>query len=61
VPVRVVAGSADPVCPPDACREMAVAVPGADVVVVPDASHIASAEQPEAFRSAVTEHLARHL
>jgi 3-oxoadipate enol-lactonase len=61
VPVRVVAGSADPVCPPDACREMAAAVPGADVVVVPDASHIASAEQPEAFRRAVTDHLGRHL
>jgi 3-oxoadipate enol-lactonase len=61
VPVRVVAGSADPVCPPDACREMVGAIPGADLVVIPDASHIASAEQPEAFRRAVTEHLGRHL
>ena len=61
VPVRVVAGAADPVCAPDACREMAAAVAGADVVVVPDASHIASAEQPEAFRRAVTDHLRRHL
>jgi 3-oxoadipate enol-lactonase len=61
VPVRVVAGSEDPVATPDECREMAAAIPGADLVVLPEASHIASAEQPEGFLRAVTEHLEGHL
>ena len=61
VPVRVVAGSEDPVATADACRALAAAIPGADLVVLPGASHLASAEQPEAFVRAVTEHLERHL
>jgi 3-oxoadipate enol-lactonase len=61
VPVRVVAGQQDPVCALGACREMATALPDADLVVLPDASHIASAEQPEPFLRAVTDHLRRYL
>jgi 3-oxoadipate enol-lactonase len=60
-PTRVVAGDQDPVCPPDQCRAMAEAVPGADLVVLADASHLASVAQPDAFHAAVTEHLERHL
>jgi len=59
VPVRVVAGAEDPVAPPSAAQEMAAAIPGADVVVVDYASHMAPIEQPEAFRAAVIEHLER--
>jgi 3-oxoadipate enol-lactonase len=61
VPVRVLAGAEDPVATLEGCRAMAAAIPGADLVVLPQASHIASAEQPEAFVRAVTEHLERHL
>ena len=60
VPVRVVAGSEDPVATPSACEEMAAAIPGADLVVVPDTSHIATVAG-EPFELAVTEHLERHL
>jgi 3-oxoadipate enol-lactonase len=61
VPVRVVAAAEDPVAPPDACARMAGLIPGADLVVVPEASHIASAARPDDFAAAVTEHLGRHL
>lgn len=61
LPVRVVAGAHDTVAPPSTCAEMASAIAGADLVVIEDASHIASAAQPEAFGAAVTEHLGRHL
>jgi 3-oxoadipate enol-lactonase len=60
VPVRVIAGEHDPVAVPDACEEMAAAIPGADFVVVPDTSHIATVAG-EPFERAVTEHLERHL
>ena len=60
VPTRVVAAAEDPVAPPDAGARMADAIPGADLVVVPSASHIAAIEQPAAFGAAVSEHLGRH-
>jgi pimeloyl-ACP methyl ester carboxylesterase len=61
VPTRVIAGAQDPVCPPDQCRAMADAIPGADLVVLEDASHIASVAQPDAFHAAVLEHLEKSL
>jgi 3-oxoadipate enol-lactonase len=60
VPVRVVAAEHDPVAVPDACEAMADAIPGADLVVLPDTSHIATVAG-EPFERAVTEHLERHL
>ena len=59
-PVRVVAGVADQVAPPAACERMATAIPGADLVVLPDTSHIATVAG-EPFVAAVTEHLEAHL
>jgi 3-oxoadipate enol-lactonase len=61
VPTRVVAGADDAVALPSTCARMASAIPGADLVVIDDASHIASAAQPAAFHAAVLEHLGRHL
>ena len=61
VPVRVVAGDEDPVASVPACSKMASTIPGADLVVLDDASHIASAARPEAFHAAVLEHLEKHL
>jgi 3-oxoadipate enol-lactonase len=60
-PTRVIAGADDPVATVPACGQLAAAIPGADLVVVEDASHIASEAQPEEFRRAVTEHLDKHL
>lgn len=56
VPTRVVAGVHDPVCPPEQCRAMAEAIPGADLVVL-EASHLANVEAPGPFNAAVLEHL----
>ena len=61
VPVRVVAGAEDPVARASECEAMAAAIPGADLVLLEDASHIASAERPEELHRAVVEHLRRHL
>ncbi len=44
----VIAGADDPATPPDTVREVADGIPGARFVVVPEASHLVSAEQPEA-------------
>jgi 3-oxoadipate enol-lactonase len=60
-PTRVVAGSDDPVATVPACGRMAAAIPGADLVVIDEASHIVSAERPEEFHRAVAEHLEKHL
>jgi 3-oxoadipate enol-lactonase len=61
VPVRVLAAADDPVASVAACSRMASAIPGADLVVIEDASHMANAAQPEAFRAGTVEHLERHL
>jgi 3-oxoadipate enol-lactonase len=60
-PTRVVAGAEDPVSTPEGCAALAEEIPGADLVVIGDASHIASAAQPAAFHAAVVDHLGRHL
>jgi 3-oxoadipate enol-lactonase len=46
-PTLVVAGADDPATPPDTVRMVADGIPDARFVVVPDASHLVSAEQPE--------------
>jgi 3-oxoadipate enol-lactonase len=60
VPVRVIAAEHDAVAVPDACEAMATTIPGADLVVLPGTSHIATVAG-EPFEQAVTEHLERHL
>ena len=59
VPTRVVAGGADPTCPPDVTRALAAAVPGADLVMLDGVAHLAHLAAPEAFDAAVLEHLTR--
>jgi 3-oxoadipate enol-lactonase len=46
-PTLVIAGAEDPATPVDTVREIADAIPGARFVVVPHASHLVSAEQPD--------------
>jgi len=57
VPTRVVAGAEDPGTPPEVGRRIADAVPGADLVVLDGAAHIANVAVPDAFNAAVREHL----
>lgn len=57
VPTLVVAGADDPATPPVHAEAIAARVPGARLVVVPDAAHLGSVEQP----AAVTALLAAHV
>ena len=49
--------SEDPATPPEHAELIASLIPGARVVVLPRAAHLANVEQPEAFNSAVLDHL----
>lgn len=57
VPTRVVAGAQDPGTPPEVGRRIADSVPGADLVVLDGAAHIANVAVPERFNAAVRDHL----
>lgn len=57
-PTLVIAGADDPSTPPAEGELIAAAVPGARLVVLPQAAHLANLEQPEAFTGALLEHLA---
>lgn len=56
-PTLAIAGADDPATPPSYLREIADGVPDGRLVVVPDAAHLAAAQQPEAVAAAVLEHL----
>ena len=60
-PTRVVAGAQDPVITPEVAASLADAIPDAELVVLHDASHLANADRPEAFNTAVRDHLERTL
>ncbi|MBB3219291.1 bifunctional 4-carboxymuconolactone decarboxylase/3-oxoadipate enol-lactonase PcaCD [Pseudoduganella umbonata] len=52
-PVLVIAGELDQGAPVAMSQTIADAIPGAQLVVLPDASHIAAIEQPAAFARAI--------
>ena len=52
-PVLVIAGELDQGTPPEMARTLAEAVPGAQLLVLKEASHLAYVEQPQAFGEAV--------
>ena len=56
-PTLVLAGDEDPSTPPEALREIADGVPGADFVVVSPAAHVPTVEIPDR----ITDVLRRHL
>lgn len=58
VPTLVITGADDQMIPVDESRRMAAAIPGATLVIVPGAGHLANLEQPEAFNAALTQFLA---
>jgi 3-oxoadipate enol-lactonase len=57
-PTLVIAGADDPATPPDTVRQVADGIAGARFVVVPDASHLVSAEQPEEVTAEIRRFLA---
>ena len=59
VPVRIVAADTDPFVSVDTLRRTAALIPGADLVVIPDAGHMAPIERPDAFSAALTAFLDR--
>lgn len=58
VPTLVLCGEDDRLCPPALHREIADAVPGSRLVVVPRAGHFALIEQPDAVADAFRDWLA---
>ena len=57
-PALIIAGADDPATPPDIVRAVADGIPNARFVVVPQASHLVSAERPEAVSAEIRAFLA---
>jgi 3-oxoadipate enol-lactonase len=49
----VIAAAEDQSTPPEQAEEIAQRIPGAEVVVIPDAAHLANVEQPEAVTAQI--------
>ena len=58
-PTTVVVGEADPSSPVAKSQEIAAAIPGAQLVIIPNASHIPNFEAAEAVTATMLAHLAR--
>ena len=54
-PTLVLVGDSDEATPPDLAREMAVAIPGAQLAVVPACGHLSTIERPQAVNKALVE------
>ena len=59
VPALVVVGEEDVLTPPALSTAMAERLPNAELVVVPQAGHLANLEQPDAFNAALLRFLER--
>jgi pimeloyl-ACP methyl ester carboxylesterase len=57
----VVVGAEDEATPPSSAEALRDAIPGADLVVLPNAAHIPTVEQPLAVLAAMTRFLAATL
>jgi 3-oxoadipate enol-lactonase len=60
VPTLVIVGEDDPATPPERAREIHSLIPGAQLEVIPDASHLLNIEQDVVFEAALTSLLDRH-
>ena len=54
VPTLVLTGDKDQLTPPDKAREIADAISGASLVIVPDCGHMSTMERPDAVNAALT-------
>lgn len=59
LPALIVTGDEDELIPVDESRNMAAAVPGATLVIIPKAGHLANLEQPDAFNHALNTFLTK--
>jgi len=59
VPTLFMCGEHDPAANPDYVRPMQEAVPGAELVIIPDAGHISNMENPNFFNRGLTDFLGR--
>jgi len=59
VPALVIVGEQDQATPPQMSRDMHSRMAGSELLVLPNAAHLASTEQAEAFNAAVLEFLLR--
>ena len=59
-PARVIVGAQDPATPVAAAEVLVQGIPGADLVVIDRAAHLANLEQPAAFNTALLEFLEAH-
>lgn len=57
VPTLVLVGAEDAATPPEVAREMAEAIPGARLSVIPASGHVSTLEQPEAVTRALLDWL----
>jgi 3-oxoadipate enol-lactonase len=60
LPTQVIVGDKDPATPVAASDAIHKAIVGSQLVILPDVSHMLSAEDPAAFHAAVLPFLARH-
>jgi pimeloyl-ACP methyl ester carboxylesterase len=60
-PTLVVVGQEDVITPPAMSEDMQRAIAGAELVVIPDAGHMANMEQPAAFNAALARFLAQRV
>jgi len=56
-PTLLVAAAEDQATPPEQSREIARRIPGAEIVVIPGAPHLATIEQPEAVTDQILDHV----
>ena len=56
-PTLVICGENDPGTPPAMAREIQQNIPGARLVLIPQAAHLSNIEQPEAFNRALADFL----
>ena len=53
----VIAGGEDQATPPEHAEEIARRIPAAELVVIPDAAHLANIEQPDAVTARILDHV----
>lgn len=58
-PTLVLAGAEDPAVPLERAKQLGDGIPGADLVVLPDAAHLAPLQHPGTAGAAIVEHLER--
>jgi non-heme chloroperoxidase len=60
-PTLIVVGEQDAITPPSMSEGMQRGIPGAELVVIPDAGHMSNLEQPAAFNAALARFLERKI